>query len=355
MPPLGSERRGEIIAYRKSQMKPIPAIWRIDVEPDEIPSSSDCFSWNGFIAMDGLVKQLRPLLEDRSGCAVHPTWLLRLDPEIGRSFGQVDFVVARYRGLVDEIIAHGDPLGIHVHYYRWDEQRQIGYSDHADVAWIAHCFNVAAKTFERCFGEPVRRASQGGYFLHDAVVDCAIAAGVEVDVTAEPGLGPLSDDRSFGAYATAPSPDFRNYPRRPYYPSRDALDAPASSSAAARPMMIVPLTAYDYQTALTPWHRRIAKRVVRRPRQHLPLNPFKTWSDPKTYWDLVERAADEGPARYIAFAVRTDAPGSRTHRIVQALLEYLPSHPIARRLRFVDPLSSEIRALASEGMGGIGR
>ena len=336
-------------------MKPIPAIWRIDVEPDEIPSSSDCFSWNGFIAMDGLVKQLRQLLEDRSGCAVHPTWLLRLDPEIGRSFGQVDFVVARYRGLVDEIIAHGDPLGIHVHYYRWDEQRQIGYSDHADVAWIAHCFNVAAKTFERCFGEPVRRASQGGYFLHDAVVDCAIAAGVEVDVTAEPGLGPLSDDRSFGAYATAPSPDFRNYPRRPYYPSRDALGAPASSSAAARPMMIVPLTAYDYQTALTPWHRRIAKRVVRRPRQHLPLNPFKTWSDPKTYWDLVERAADEGPARYIAFAVRTDAPGSRTHRIVQALLEYLPSHPIARRLRFVDPLSSEIRALASEGMGEIGR
>jgi hypothetical protein len=333
-------------------MKPIPAIWRIDVEPDEIPSSSDCFSWNGFIAMDGLVKQLRQLLEDRSGCAVHPTWRLRLDPEIGRSFGQVDFVVARYRGLVDEIIAHGDPLGIHVHYYRWDEQRQIGYSDHADVAWIAHCFNVAAKTFERCFGEPVRRASQGGYFLHDAVVDCAIAAGVEVDVTAEPGLGPLSDDRSFGAYATAPSPDFRNYPRRPYYPSRDALDAPASSSAAARPMMIVPLTAYDYQTALTPWHRRIAKRVLRRPRQHLPLNPFKTWSDPKTYWDLVERAADEGPARYIASAVRTDAPGSRTHRIVQALLEYLPSHPIARRLRFVDPLSSEIRALASEGWAG---
>jgi hypothetical protein len=186
-------------------------------------------------------------------------------------------------------------------------------------------------------------------------VDCAIAAGVEVDITAEPGLGPLSDDRSFGAYATAPSPDFRNYPRRPYYPSRDALGTPASSSAAARPMMIVPLTAYDYQTALTPWHRRIAKRVVRRPRQHLPLNPFKTWSDPKTYWDLVERAADEGPARYIAFAVRTDAPGSRTHRIVQSLLEYLPSHPIARRLRFVDPLSSEIRALASEGMGGIGR
>ena len=344
-----------MIPYRRSRMKPIPAIWRIDVEPDDVPSSSDRFSWNGFIAMDGLVKQLRPLLEDRFGYAVHPTWLLRLDPEIGRSFGQVDFVVARYRGLIDELIAHGDPLGIHVHYYRWDERRQIGYSEHADVSWIEHCFNEAAKTFERCFGEPVRRASQGGYFLHDAIVDCAIAAGVEVDLTPEPGLGPLSEDRSFGAYATAPSPDFRNYPRRPYYPSRTALGAPATSAAAARPMMIVPLTAYDYQTALTPWHRRIAKRVLRRPRQHLPLNPFKTWSDPRTYWDLVERAADEGPARYIAFAVRTDAPQSRTERIVRALLEYLPSHPIARRLRFVDRLSPEIRALASEGMGETGR
>jgi hypothetical protein len=34
------------------------------------------------------------------------------------------------------------------------------------------------------------------------------------------------------------------------------------------------------------------------------------------------------------------------YRRVQALLEYLPNHPIAERLRFVDPLSPEIRALA---------
>jgi hypothetical protein len=331
-------------------MKPIPAIWRIDVEPDDFPSSSDRASWSGFVAMDTLVRQLRQQLEDRSGCAVHPTWFLRLDPEIGRSFGEVDFVVTRYRSLIDRLLAHGDPLGIHVHYYRWDELRQIGYSDHADVSWITHCFNTAAKAFHRCFGEPVRRSCQGGFFLHGAVADCAIAAGIEVDVTPEPGLAPQSDDPSFGAYATAPSPDFRNYPRRPYYPSRDALGVPASSFAAARPMLIVPLTAYDYRTALTPWHRRIAKRVLRRPREHLPLNPFKAWPDPRSYWDLVERAADEGPARYVAFAVRTDAPDSRTHRFARALLEYLPSHPIARRLRFVDPLSPEIRALATSEM-----
>ncbi|HEX9418833.1 MAG TPA: hypothetical protein VGA81_07260 [Methylomirabilota bacterium] len=48
--------------------------------------------------------------------------------------------------------------------------------------------------------------------------------------------------------------------------------------------------------------------------------------------------------------MRTDAPTSRAHQRVKSLLEYLPQHPIARRLRFVDPLSPEIRALARAGM-----
>lgn len=302
--------------------------------------------------MAALVRVLRQRLADRSGVAGHPTWLLRLDPEIERSYGRADFVVNRYRGLVDELRAHGDPFGIHVHYYRWDDCKQVVYSDHADVGWINHCFDVAANTFERWFGEPVRRSSQGGYFLHDAVVDRAVAAGIEVDVTAEPGLPASSDDVSFGGYATAPSPDFRDFPRRPYYPSNTAVGTPASSSETARPILIVPLTAYDYRT---PWHRRLAKRVLRRPRHHLPLNPFKPWSHPRIYWDLVERAADEGPARYIAFAVRTDAADSANHHRARTLLEYLPSHPIAQRLRFVDPLSPEIRALANAGIDHKGK
>jgi len=329
-------------------MKPIPAIWRIDVEPDEheVRPDPNPPPWHGFVAMAALVEELRPRLADRAGAEVHPTWLLRLDPNIERCFGQADFVVARYRGLMDQLLAHGDPLGIHVHCHRWDERRQATYSDHADVDWAGYCVNVAAKTFERCFGEPVRRSSQGGYFLDEAVVERAIDAGIEVDVTAEPGLASHTGDPSFGAYATAPSTDFRDFPRRPYYPSRGAVGTPAISSTDARSILIVPLTAYDYQTALTPWHRRMAKRALGRPRRHLPLNPWKRWSHPRTYWDLVARAADEGPARYIAFAIRTHSPSADISRRVRALLEYLPDHPIAERLRFVDPLSPEIRALA---------
>jgi hypothetical protein len=328
-------------------MKRIPAIWRIDIEPDEHTPGLDHPAWNGFVAMAGLVEQLRRPLADCSGTALHPTWFFRLDPDIERCFGRADFVVDRYRSLVDQIRAHDDPLGIHVHYYRWDEQKRVTYSDYADPGWITHCINGAARVFEHCFGEPVRRSSQGGYFLSEVVVDQAIAVGVKVDVSAEPGLAALNGDISMGAYATAPSPDFKRFPRRPYYPSRRAVGTPARSAGDARPLLIVPLSAYDCKAADFSWLRRTAKRILRRPQYHLPLNPWKTWPDPRTYWDFVARAADEGPARYAAFAIRTDSPDSDSYRRVSRLLEYLPQHPIAQRLCFVDPLSPEIRDLAN--------
>lgn len=325
---------------------PIPAVFRIDIEPDEHqPKARE--HWPGFIDMVAQVEQLRDRLSDLSGEAMHPTWFMRLDPDIERCFGHVDFVVRRHRDLFDQLIRHRDPLGIHVHAHRWDPERAVVFSDYGDDNWTRNCLTVAADVFEDCFGEPVRRSSQGGYFLSDKLLDAVVALGIEVDVTVEPGLGPRFADNSFGAYATAPSGDFRDCPQRPYYPSRQSFAVPASSQADTRPVLIVPLTAYDYQSLNAPLARRIAHRILGRPRQHLPLNPWKPWPSSKIYWDLVARAADSQPARYFAFAVRTDASDSATHRRVRELLEYLPRHPVARRLRFVDPLAPEIRALAT--------
>jgi hypothetical protein len=202
-------------------------------------------------------------------------------------------------------------------------------------------------TFERCFGEPPRRASQGAFFVTDAVVDRAIALGIEVDVTAEPGLDALHGTASFGAYTTAPSTDFRQYPRRPYYPSRAVLGLPASSAEDARRMLMVPLSSYDFGRAWSPWYKRVAKTLLGWPYEHIPLNPWKEWPSPTAFWDLVARAADHGPARYVAFAIRTDSPCSPPYRNARVLLDHLPYHPISRRLRFVDPLSPEIQALAA--------
>jgi hypothetical protein len=328
-------------------LTPIPTVLRIDIEPDEFQPEVGQKPWRGFVSMATLTEELRERLASRSGHAFHPTWFLRLDPDIERCFGRVDFVVHRHSNLFDRLVAHSDPLGVHVHSHRWDEKRSVAFSDHADNAWTTYCLTVAAEAFAHCFGEPVRRSSQGGYFLTETILDAAIAAGIKVDVTAEPGLPPKTADPSFGAYATGPSGDFRDCPRRPYYPSRNRLTVPSSSIADSRPILIVPLTAYDYLTALQPWPRRFAKRLLRRPRRHLPLNPWKEWRSPKIYWDLVAQAADDQPACYFALAIRTDTPGSVTQERYRQLLEYLPNHPIAERLRFVDPLGPEIRALAT--------
>jgi len=332
-------------------VKPIPAIWRIDIEPDEFQPGPGLPPWTGFVAMADLVAQLRGPLADLSGTAVQPSWFLRLDPDIERAYGRADFVVEQYGSLIDELRAHGDPLGIHVHFYRWDEKRQVSFSDHADEGWTSHCLDVATSTFERCFGERPRRSSQGGFFLSESVVDRAIAAGIEVDVTAEPGLPAQSEGTTFGAYATAPSPDFSGFPRFPYYPSQGNLARPASSAADGRPLMIVPLTSYDYERAFASLRIRLIKAVLRWPSRHRPLNPYKSWPSPHAYWDLVERAADEGPANYVAIAVRTDHAQSQSYIRSRPLFEYLPKHPIARRLRFVDPVSPEIRALADAHVG----
>ena len=126
-----------------------------------------------------------------------------------------------------------------------------------------------------------------------------------------------------------------------------AFDAPAPSFADAQPILLLPLTSYDYYTALLPLTRRLIRKMKGRPRSHLPLSMWKEWLSPKIYWDLVAQAVDDQPERYLAFAIRTDSTDSKFHQRVRDILEYLPKHSIASRLRFVDPLCEEIRALAT--------
>lgn len=63
-------------------------------------------------------------------------------------------------------------------------------------------------------------------------------------------------------------------------------------------------------------------------------------------------AAERKEAGYLSFAIRTDGTNSVTHQRVRELLLFLPQHPIAKRLLFVDPAGEAIRALARGNLGG---
>ena len=177
-----------MIGRRSRENTPIPTVWRIDVEPDDFQPDVKEQPWDGFVSMVKLVEGLRNRLADRSVRAVHPTWFIRLDPDIERCFGRHDYVVQRHGEEFAHLTHHQDPLGIHVHAHRWDAERSVAFSDYADNVWTTQCLTIAAEIFAQCFGEPVRRSSQGGYFLTEKILDTAIALGIKVDVTPEPGL-----------------------------------------------------------------------------------------------------------------------------------------------------------------------
>lgn len=326
----------------------IPTVLRIDVEPDEHQPTAGDRPWDGFLAATEMVDTLRRRLGEVSDRSIRPTWLVRLDPDVKRAFGRADFPVRRHQDLFDQILKHDDALGIHVHPLRWDSERNVLFADHADEKWTTECLQVAASTFRACFGKQPETVSLGGSYLSNAVLDAAVGLGIKADLTVEPGLAARQHDPSFGAYASGPSGDFLRCPRLPYYASRASFDEPATSSEGARPLLMVPLTSCDYRHVLKRWYSRVVKGE---PVRHEPLNPWKPWPSPERFWDLASRAADELRAPYLAFAIRTEARHTEMHRRVSALLEYLPEHPIAKRIQIVDPLSPEVRSLATLDSG----
>jgi hypothetical protein len=304
----------------------IPAVWCIDVEPDRTEPIAGDDAWSGFVDAVAFVRELRAPLEDRTGHPVRVTWSLRMDPMIEQVYGSSDYVVAAYPDLVDEIRAHGDAIGLHIHPFRWDSERNRWYTEHVDVEWLRHCFATATSSYESTFGEPASILRMGGYMLDDVVIDLAVEYGFQVDVTAEPGLAPISNDYSHGAYSNAPSTDFRSFPRRRHQPGR--------------PILLIPLTAADY------WRlgrgprvavRRLRRRVARPGPYHLPLSPWRSWPSADAYWGLVASATRDISDPHIAFAIRTLPADDRGARNSYAVLRGLADHPIAPQLRFVNP------------------
>ena len=300
----------------------IPAAWCIDVEPDETEPCADGGPWRGFEATAALIDAVRPRLEDRSGRPVVTTWLFRMDPMIEQVYGRPDFAVARHRDLVDKLVARGDGLGIHVHPYRWDGRAERWYSDHSDPEWMRTCFALAVDTFRDCFGVAPTTLRMGGYTLERNTIDLAVAHGLRVDLTVEPGLPPIVAEPSYGARATAPSTDFRTFPR---------------SRSVSRQLCLIPLSAADIWSPFRSRARTFASRIVRRGPRHLPLSPWRSWPSAAAYWDLMSASTRDLSDPHVAFAIRTFPSECAAARNTALVMRGLSEHALADRLEFVDP------------------
>ena len=70
------------------------------------------------------------------------------------------------------------------------------------------------------------------------------------------------------------------------------------------------------------------------------LYPTLDWPSEHYFWDVVAYQLQGMRTPYLSLAIRTDSPDSVSMTKVYRLLAALPGHPIARHLRFIDPLSA---------------
>jgi len=70
------------------------------------------------------------------------------------------------------------------------------------------------------------------------------------------------------------------------------------------------------------------------------LYPTLPWPSERYFWDVVAYELRSMRNPYLSLAIRTDSPASEMMTKLFRLLAELPRHPIAKRLRFIDPLSA---------------
>lgn len=321
----------------------IPAFLSIDVEPDGFQAQN--LGWTGFESIQAPVERLRSQLAGLTGETPRFCWYLRMDPQVTDAHGRPDYLARRYSDGLARLERAGDVFGSHIHALRWCSDRDCWVHEFADPDWTAHCVESSFDAFATAFGDPPARHRYGGAgFINDDVVSLLDKHGVRLDLTLEPGTpqgSPASlEDVQSGVDAsprTAPQTDCRRVPRRPYRPARE--DFRRIGDGDRRGLILVPLSSTTLR--YKPLWRQAGGTVKRRSRPLPQVMRIATWDGPpKGFWDLAARHLAASSRPYLSLAIRTDAPGSGDATRARGVLEYLPRHPLARRLRFVDPIDA---------------
>ena len=68
------------------------------------------------------------------------------------------------------------------------------------------------------------------------------------------------------------------------------------------------------------------------------LYPTIDWPSARYFWDVVSHQLQSMQRPYLSLAIRTDPPDSLPTAKLRRLFAALVKHPLAKRLRFVNPV-----------------
>jgi hypothetical protein len=295
----------------------------IDVEPDDRTPDGPNGGWSGAQASLPLFEDLRQKLAERTSRPVRFNWFLRMDPQIERIWGDPRYIAKALPRLFEDAARHGDGLGIHPHLWRWHDTHRTWFNDFASDHWAKECFRVSFQAFQDVVGEPAKACRFGDHFLSETAVAEMEAAGIQADLTLEPGLPtePAYED----PFATACLPDFRIAPAEPYRPAPGDYLRPGTG-AGARNIWMLPLTMTE------PYWRRIRRRpwITKAPQSPNLVLPSRIMAP------FLKRAVHSQPLLVLAVRAGDLATNiNRTHFLQN--MESLITAPEITNCEFTDP------------------
>jgi hypothetical protein len=323
----------------------IPAFLSIDVEPDAMQiSGNDTDHWPGYRATYDFAGSLRRDLARVSGAKPIFGWYYRMDPQIEQVCGRADIAMTAFPDRTAALREEGDYFGVHAHPLRWSNERQLWVHDFGDRQWLRDSTKFALDAFTACNGSPTRLFRAGAGFLSNEIVDVVDRNGVAAELSLEPVAGwGLRSKVVPGAVDTSPIVgDYTNCvmaPKTPYHPSHE--DFRKAGNGDARRILLIPLTTGP--AVLPP--RGLISMLKRRLRGkaepeavHMLYPTEDDWTE-RYFWDLISHRLGSMERPYLSLAIRTDRLESfRAARVCRVFTE-LTRHPLAKRLRFVNPLA----------------
>lgn len=329
---------------KRRDREPIPAFLSIDVEPDTFQMSAEEQYWPGYAATYEFARSLRRELARASGMKPVFGWYFRTDPQIEQVCGRADVAMAAFAERTAALREEGDYFGVHSHPIRWSGEHGAWVHDFRDRQWLRDSTQFALNAFARCNGSPARRFRAGAGFLSNDIVDVLDRNGVAVELGLEPVAGwglrstfvPSGIDKSpmVGEYTNCVTA-----PKTPYYPSCEDFRSPGGSDA--RRILMIPVSTGP--NVLPP--KGLVARLKRcwrgndEPEALHVLNPTEDETE-RDFWNLVSHRLRSMERPYLSLGIRTDRLESRRARRVCRLFTELTRHPIAKQLRFVDPLGA---------------
>ena len=326
----------------------IPILISIDAEPDgTFIDPKQRVSWHGFERSEAVIEQWREDLERVTGREVHVTWMVRLDPQIEKVYGSLQWGVENYGRRLERSARQGDEIGLHVHTYRWDSAKNKWVVDYSNQDWVERCVELGYQAFTDALGRRPRSFSMGSSWLNQPTVRKLEDLGILYDLSLLQGVGSAPLSTILGPGGTGTMPDCSALSRRPFRPSLEDFTIP--DPARREGVWLIPVCTGTFQFPL--W-RRVLNRLRgihcgdSRPRK-LSLGLGASLFGPGfDHW------LEASERRHVLITTRSSQFVAALSRMADSI-QFLASHGEAARFAFSTPAEA-VKLLGLEEEEGSG-